>query len=329
MSHRHLPALLLTACTSSADHPGSVGRDDGPNLDIPNPEEDGGYLADVEDRPLPALDGPSVSATIEDLLPALLQMHAGEIQDVYEELLTGASPGCPTWNTSPEGLPYWFDSCTSDGGSSFDGYAYDVDVVDRPDGDVVWSGWQFYGLTTIETPDGRRFESTGAAGLLTGTQADGAQVSYSYMDEGFRYTGDAHGAAWLSTEGSPQVAAYAVHQPSTGGRLVALEARVALTEGDFQAAVFEDIQLGDSEIGAPCTREPAGLVSLRTLEGTWLTLYFEGPPVERWGDGIEDPDSCDGCASVWTSGTRLGEVCVDTSSLLAWEGSPWETAAGP
>lgn len=103
---------------------------------------------------------------------------------------------------------------------------------------------------------------------------------------------------------------------------------MALAGGDFQTAVFEDIQLGEPAIGAPCAPEPAGLISLRTLEGAWLTLHFDTPPVGQWGEGLADPCSCDGCASAWTAGHRLGEVCVDTSPLLAWERSPWGNGAG-
>ena len=44
----------------------------------------------------------------------------------------------------------------------------------------------------------------------------------------------------------------------------------------------------------------------------------------QYGDALESTGTCDGCIKVYQNDIELGEVCIDTSSLM-WEvgGAPW------
>jgi hypothetical protein len=322
-----LLGLLLGGCAGGGGEPAAAGdtATDEPLPEIDAPEDDGPYLGESEDPEPPELDADAVAAAVESVLPTVIGAHAGHIRSAYAEALSGQSEGCPTWTQSAEGVPYWFDTCTADGGTRFEGYAYDLVSEDLADGEIVWDGWQFYGLATITGPDGATFEATGSAGVLTGLQSDGALVTYTYMDEGFRYDGPAADAAWLGAAGSPEVQAYTLHQPTTGGNLVSLQARASLDAGPITAVVFEDVQAGNAAAGAPCPAEPAGLISVRAEDGTWFELYFDGVPFDQWG--TTEPTDCDGCASVWAKGSEVGEVCLDPSVLTDWGTAPWALEA--
>lgn len=313
--------LALAACTDPpADKPATADTGDAlPDIDAP--EDDGPYLDDPVEETPPDLDAETLAAAVEAVLPLVIGAHAGHLRDAYEEVLEGESAGCPTWTVSEDGVPYWFDSCTSDAGTRFDGYAYSLLSEDLEDGEIVWNGWQFFGVATIERADGAVFEAAGEAGVLLGTQTDGAQVTYTYMAEGFRYDAPSVSAGWLGEAGSPEVVAYTVHYPESGANLVSLQARVSVDEGPVSAVVFDELQLGNAEAGSPCPEEPSGLVSVRSADGTWFELYFDGVPFDRWGD--TEVIDCDGCATAWAKGIEIGEVCVDTSVLTDWEGAPW------
>jgi hypothetical protein len=317
--------LSVAACADPpADEPAPA--DTGADLpDIDAPEDDGPYLDDPEEESPPELDAATLAAAVEAVLPLVIGAHGGHIRDAYEEVLEGESGGCPTWAVSEDDVPYWFDACISETGTRFDGYAYSLLSEDLQDGDTLWGGWQFFGIATIERSDGAVFEAPGQAGVLEGTQADGGRITYTYMDEGFRFDGPSATAGWLGPAGSPELAAYTVHYPETGGNLVSLEARVSVDEGPVSAVVFDDIQLGNAAAGSPCPDEPSGLISVRSADGTWFELYFDGVPFDRWEDG--EVSECDGCATAWAKGMEVGEVCIDTSILTAWEGAPWTLEA--
>lgn len=314
-------ALLLMACGGGAVDGPATAAPGGTLPEIAPPDDDGPYLDDPAEEAPPGLDPETLAAAVEAVLPLVIGANAGPIRGAYAEVLADQSEGCPTWAVTGDGVPYWFDACTAETGTRFDGYAYSLVSEDLPDGEILWTGWQFFGLATVERPGGALFEATGAAGVLRGVQSDGAQVTYTYMDEGFRYSGASAGPAWLGAAGSPEVAVYTISYPETGGHIVAVEARVSVDEGPVTAVVFDEIQLGNAAAGSPCPVEPSGLVSVRAQDGTWSELYFDGVPFDRWGSG--ETSGCDGCATAWTKGVQIGEVCIDTDVLVNWEGSPW------
>ncbi len=170
--------LALGACSADAPADAPVDTEEAlPPIDAPT--DDGPYVEDeVPVEPI-EFDADAVGAVVEDALPVARATSAVVLQAAYAEVLAEQSEGCPAWTTSEDGVPYWFDACTSDVGARFEGYAYSVDAVDLVDGDITWNGWQFFGLATIRSSAGSVFEATGQAGALRGVQADGADVFYT------------------------------------------------------------------------------------------------------------------------------------------------------
>lgn len=313
------PALLLAACsTEPADPTRSTDNATGlPEIDVPT--DDGPYLDDPEEQTPPEIDAAAIAAAVESVLLLVSRADAGPIRDAYDSLLADQSGSCPTWTVAGTDTPYWFDACTTESGTRFDGYAQSVLSEDRYDGQILWNGWQFYGVATIERADGTLLEASGAAGVLLGTQESGAIVSYTYMAEGFRFDGPGVEPDWLGPTGSPELTAWRTRHPEYGSNLVAIQARVRLDEGPVSVVVMDDIQAGNAASGSPCPDEPAGVISVRVENGTWVELYFDGLPFEQWSAG--EVRDCDGCATAWTKGIEVGEVCVDTSALTSGDGA--------
>ena len=75
--------------------------------------------------------------------------------------------------------------------------------------------------------------------------------------------------------------------------------------------------------------------------GVWYEVAFDGftgetegdtgapadtdPPLDTAAPPEEDPTLCDGCGTLTHQGVALGEVCLDFSALVAWDGTtgPW------
>ena len=82
--------------------------------------EDTAYLSDVESSEVPTLE--EVEAILQMGIEQVRDTRVGRLLDVYDEMLSQADADCPRWFTNPDGL-YWADTCTSEEGVSFQGFA--------------------------------------------------------------------------------------------------------------------------------------------------------------------------------------------------------------
>lgn len=321
----HLLLGCTIACTpTSAPKDTTAGGDD-PDSPSPWTETEGPYLGEAPEEDPPGFDPDGAPAAIQQALDLARGLHAQPVHEGYLAMLDLADEGCPLWYQDDE-VPYWYDSCQTEGGAHFEGYAYHFDYVDYIDGDTVQNGWAFYGFATILAPDGTVFQASGEAGITEGITDEGQQIFYTYLSEGLFYDGPSAAGTWLETGAASSINWYAAQLPvdvpdNPPGRAVQLNGRVVLGEGELQAVVFEDLVMANAEYGATCTAEPSGAVSLLDSQGHWTDLIFDAPLL---GSGQPAGEGCDGCAAAWYRGTYLGEACVDFGPLLDWEETPFD-----
>ena len=286
--------------------------------EIVDPPE-GDYVADASDDTVPDLDVEAITAAVDGAIAGALQVHGGPAVASYYEALAGMDASCPVWGVD-SGTPFWFDSCTSATGTTFDGYGYQYEYVEQSDGDVTWTGHAIYSVASITGPSGEVFRGAGGANYLTGVNEAGFDVWYSYVQPGFAYDGDAADGTWLADGVQPDVVWYALRDPVAGGAAASFSGTAQVAEGPVAAIVFTDILLIDEAWGSSCPIEPSGSLSVLDHEGNWIDLYFDGP---EW-EGSPTPEAlCDGCGAAWYRGTYLGEACFDFSPMSDWEAYPF------
>lgn len=318
------PALIL-ACGDKDEAPATdTGADEGPGV---VEDDDSPYLGEVDGDPGETFDAAAVEEAVEGLVAAARQLHAYPALLAYSDMMGLADEDCPTWYTSEEGLEYWYDSCTTEGGAAFEGYGYTVEYSEEEypegfaDGDGNhWWGLQYYGIASIAAPDGSSFTSGGGAGLLYGYTDEGNSIFYSAVNEGFAYDGSYSEGTWLGAGLDPEMAMYAIHSPEVDGRIFVISGRATVESEGVHAVVLDEITIFDEALGSTCPEEPAGTVSILDSEGNWYDLVFDGPDFS--GNGGE-AERCDGCAEAWQGATLLGEACIDFSPLLDWDTHPF------
>lgn len=313
-------ALGLVACGGQdpATGGGAGASTDDDSTDWEPDDRDDPYIDPDPGDQDAAFDADAVAQVIEDALWTAREVHGQPVIDAYAEVLADIDPDCPAWGNQ-DGLLYWQDSCTAESGTAFEGYGYVTDYTDYADGDIIWNGLGVSAVATVLRPDGAAFTGAGSALQLVGLNSAGADVYYSYVDEGFTYDGPAAAGTWLLDGVSPALQAYGFHYPS-GGKLLYVTGRVQVDEGPVRAVVFDNLLLLDEQLG-PCPTEPSGGLSVLGEDG-WYDLTFDGPTFDE-AEGF-DASLCDGCGTAWHKGQRIGEACVNFSVMTSWETHPWE-----
>lgn len=298
---------LLIAC--QPDEPVPEGEE---------PYEPVPYLVEEEDPPEPSFSAEALSDAIDQGLQRAIGITGVPIFPAYEAVMATADEACPTYYAYGSNV-YWYDYCWSEQGTLFNGYSFHL-VYDQYDGGdgLIYTGDQLYGIAQVTTADGEVFEAGGTAYDLYAESAD-YQVYYSVVQGGFSWTGA--GDSWLAEGLAPNLYMVAYYVPAMDGRAFSLEGGVAGLEGDFDTVVFDGLVLYDEKVGGACPIEPAGMVSVRDPEGQWYDVLFDGEA--EYGQGVLDPDACDGCGEAWYRGVSVGQVCAEWSWLNEWEGAPW------
>ena len=302
-------ALLLAACSGDKSVEDSA---------VP-------YISEETEFDKPAFDADAVADALNDALLSLRDLNGGPLADAYDAAMAGADDDCPTVYSGADG-DYWYDTCTSDDGSSFDGYAAltELDNYAYSEGGTAWTGFSLYGLASIKTPDGRAFVANGSAARLVADHGAWAEY-YTVVDGTFSWDGDEADGTWLSEGPLPAFTMYAYDVPSSAARVITLTGSVSGFEGLASTVVFQDLALATETSGFPCALEPSGTLSYRDQDGRWVDLLWDLPYDTATGElGDMDPADCDGCASTWVDGEYLGQTCLDWPALLEWDGdAPW------
>lgn len=268
----------------------------------------------------PTLSADQVASAIERWVP---RMRTVEVAPLFDAYLLASSDGdgmCPTEQTVEEGDAYyqiWQADCSTEAGSSYYGYAQYV--ADTEPGDDGWTNsYRYvYGVASIDTPDGHQWRANGYFSSsynwkeserywdksVQGDHAwDGVEADGTWLAEGLRFEG------------------YAASYTDGTGRTTVVSGGLSGMAGEVVAVSASNLQVLSAEWTPPCPQEPTGSVSVRAADGGWYDVVFDPP---TWDDPGVDAAQCDGCGGLWFEGERIGEVCVDLTSMVAWSEAPW------
>ncbi len=319
--------LLLLACNAGTTTPSDGGA--------AGTEPPADYSYDGSDTTTPSYDQAAVETGLQQAVDVVLGISGQPIVDAYFAMLDTADDRCPTWYEQ-DGNVFWSDICTSDAGTSFDGYGFYYPYVDADlDGSgTLWSGDYLYGVATIIEGDGTLFHAGGGTQVLTGfnpgtdafSTEDDSYYGLSQVIGGFQYTDPASADTWLGQGLSPDLYVYTVDYPEYGINGAYVQGGLSGLTGDATsgatsgatAVLFDDNFLYHEAAGSPCEREPTGSMQLRDADGTWWRVEFDTPDA-----GVLDDALCDGCGTAFLGDEEVGQACVDFSSWLDFEVLTW------
>lgn len=297
-------SLALAACSGEAK----------PDETEPTP-----YIYDEADEPGIDVDLDVLSNSVQAMLQDLYRLNASPVFDAYDQVDAWRTESCPR-EYSMDGNVYWFDQCTTASGAAFSGYGFVYRYEDYPMGDG-WTGDLdiLQGAAQVVTPDGDILDVAGGAQLTVAVHdSQPANLYTSVLRGTFDWDGPGAEGTWLEAGATPDLSIQVYERTDVGGRMVQLSGGVADLDTDLTAVLFDQVQLIENALGGSCEQEPSGVVSVRTAEGDWIDLVFDGPV--EFGDPAPD---CDGKGRAWYRGQELGEVDVDFSVLFAQGGAPW------
>lgn len=310
---------LLLACNGPTID-GEIADGEGAGAELPEPYV---YEADGDD---PAtFDQALVEGALQDAVDLVLSLHGGPVLEGYFAMIARSDEDCPSWYEK-DGNVFWYDLCTAQDGTEFDGYGfyYPYDQVDLDGSGTLWSGDYLYGVATISGADGTRFHAGGGVQVLEGYgEEEGVNTAMSQVAGGFEWTEAEGGSDWMAEGLVPDMYLYSVEYPEYDGRGVYVEGGVSGmgsddTAGQVTAALFDAAFLFSESLGSVCEREPAGSAQIRDADGRWWLVTFDTPD-----EGDMDTALCDGCGTVSFNGEEVGSACADFSPWLQWEVRPW------
>lgn len=308
MSHnlRFALPLLALACGSEPE---------APDRTEPTP-----YVLDIEGGEAPQVDLALIGQELAEFLPTLRGLNAAPALSAYQLLAAEQTASCPR-TYAVDGNTYWADQCTTESGTQFSGFAFAVDLDDQAIG-RVWRGRQLVvqGGARVERADGVALDIAGVAQKLDLDHVDQpihlyhSTVNGTFSAENFEFD-----PGWIEREVTPDLVQFITEHKELGGRRYTVVGGVSGTGGALSAIVFDEVTVVEPAAGGSCPREPFGLISVRTGEGVWVDLLFDGPDPQT---GQAEGD-CDGVGRAYHRGELLGEVTLDTRVLFDFEGAPW------
>ncbi len=309
-----LAIWLLGACGGGSEGEGQGSSQTEQTVDEPAP-----YIyEDLDDEETP-YDQAELEATLNLALAQALEWHAQPALDAYAEAMKGASDDCPDYYSDGSNI-YWYDYCTSESGSTFNGYAYSYVYEDYSDGTYVYNGDQIYAQAVIETEDGYDFEAGGYAyDMILDDDVNGAIIHYSALGGAFAWNGGGVEDTWMGEGVRAETAMWISHYPEYNANYVYLNGGVTNLSSVYETVSFTEISYGNQAGWWPCDGEVAGTMSARAEDGSWFDVVFDV-------DGATwevDEALCDGCGTVWHRGEIVGEACPDPTPLIDWESAPW------
>jgi len=276
-------------------------------------------LDDVRDDPN-NIDLDALGTQLQVAIDGLFELNAGPVLDAYAAAAEGQTPVCPrTYSTN--GNVYWFDQCTSEDGTQFNGYGFYYDYVDYPIGDA-WMGdyTLINGAARVETPEGKALDFAGQASMISAAHTvQPANLYRSELRGSFGWDGVEAEGTWLETDLKPDLSLQVYERTDVDGRMVQIDGGVSGLDGDIIAIVFDAVTLIEANLGGTCEAEPFGIISMRTAQGTWVDVVFDGPDPQTF---VGDAAKCDGKGRAFYRGEPLGDLTADFSTLYP-TGSPW------
>ncbi len=255
------------------------------------------------DEPAPSLDEAGVAAAATGALAWFFAADPGDAIDAWSEAATAGDGVCPYYTPGGDGESfYWYGTCATEGGATFDGSLYGAVYV--PFDDEAWTYWDYAainGEARIVLSDGEQFRFAGELYAYKQRALVGAATAgFARWIGDASWEGGARGDSWLGAAPSFDYELIG-NDDGYGGRVVTVDGGASNLPGTFGAIVFDDVTVDLAVCGA----EPAGLLRFAEASGEWYELAFDDTP-------------CDGCAQVWFRGAPIGEACPDLAPLVTY-----------
>jgi hypothetical protein len=285
-------------------------------VDEPTP-----YVYDEEDPPDTQVDLAKLGGSLQDTIDQLLGLNAQPALAAYRLASAQQTATCPR-TYAMDGNVYWFDQCTTEGGTSFSGYGFYYDYYDFPIGGE-WTGHYeiLSGANQIVMADGATLDVAGQAASIAAVHNTQPALLWQTDVRGtFAWDGAGSEGTWLASGAAPDMNITVYELTETGGRAVIIDGGVSGLDGEATALVFDNVTVINGLLGSACPEEAAGAVSVRTPDGDWIDLIFDGPTFD---DLPGSRETCDGKGRAFYRGEQLGEVSADFSGLLEYVEAPW------
>jgi hypothetical protein len=275
-------------------------------------QESGPYIADAPSINPPDTSDATLSAGIAEALSAIMGFDFAPIETGYTAAMAGLDADCPTWSSDGD-TTFWFANCTSEDGTTFEGFGAAVDYADvPPENGVAYQGTFLNTVSTIQTPTGETFTGGGQAFDVSGSNGEGYELRNFGVSEGYSWTGNASMGTWMK---DPTVLDFVAFTQQSGDfRTLEISGSISGLES-VEAVVFDGLLGLNAPLPEGCTAEPSGNISVLDQAGNWFDLEFNGMNTE--GE-LETGAGCDGCATAWFLGYPLFEVCPNLDEIYDW-----------
>ncbi len=331
MKNHWLLPLVALACTaeppddtSSSDPPAATS----PAPTVPGPVIDTGtsevdepapYIVEEDDLPDVTVDLAEAEGALQDALDLALTVHALPVESSYNAAMSTQGSQCPYYYTTADGT-YWFDNCTAESGAEFNGYVFAYGESGVSDGyGGTFDYWQAFGAATVVDPSGHLLEMGGQAYHTTG-YGFGFTTYTSVVQGTFAFDGPEGDGTWMGEGIDPDFILYGYRagEGDDAARLMYVDGGFGGI-GDGWAVAFDENQIAEAELGVACPDELSGTVGVRSPEGQWVDVIFQGDAA----GGFVPAGGCDGCGDAFVQGELVGTLCVDPTGLVGWGESPW------
>jgi hypothetical protein len=307
--------LLLAACAAAPDG-------DEPDAD----ERDvSAWAPDLGADDPPPLDAAAAEAALQAILGQVRGMNASPALALFDERMALHDDVCPyeeqvdSAGFGQESVFWYADGCVAASGATFDGYTFARTTSNhRSEDGTSWSGADVKGRLSAVDADGAVFVFGGDAYVETGISADARQT---LQRAGMRGAVVWTGAGWDDASFTRDLLAeLELTATWAGAPMLAVGGDASGFDGVVPAVVFDGIVAMDAALGSACPTELGGALRARDTAGRWYDLAFDGGSTP---DAAVDDAACDGCGAWSLDGEPLGDVCLDPTALLGWEGTAW------
>jgi len=287
--------VVVAGCAGSAPSDGSPADPAGPPPSV--------YVFDPTTTPVPTASLDDIRGALQDALDRTMTIDVAPVEAAYDQAMFGSTSQCPYVYASPQGS-YWYDSCTADDGTRFDGYVFAYSGTAVPDPynpGMLDDYWYAYGGATVVDADQHQLELAGNA-VAYKVYSDDFAYYLTQINGTFSWNGPQAKGTWLEDGLDPDLTLTTQVVPSIGAASVLLDGGFGGLSGGW-AVAYDHNAVADASIGGLCPDELSGTVGVRAPDGTWYDIQFQG-----W-DGLDpsyDASACDGCGDVYYQGESIG-----------------------
>ena len=271
------------------------------------------------EQPATAIDLHNLGSASSEAVKKLHTFNAQPIIKSYLSSIEQSDGYCPTYYEQ-DGNTVWYADCMTESNHHFSGYSFYNQYEDFDwfgDG-TLWQLQSLSGAADIRYEE-HIFHWGGSAFWGDGTTVDGADTFFSGIDGTFYNTQSDQ--EWFENGLSALLYQYATvywTQNNIPVNSFLVNGNMPVVDNAYLSAIgFSDIFTADARSGYPCPEEPFGSLQLRTTDGIWLEVLFDVN--QQW----ELIGECDGCGIAYLQDEEFGEICIDMTPLIDWEGQPW------